>query len=94
MLILSGKHLEKYFEENDLENNVCLAVSNSGYSNNEIGVQWHEHVDKYIRKKRKGAWKMLIMDGASSHTNEEFVRVCYSKNILPFRLPSHITHLL
>lgn len=34
------------------------------------------------------------MDGASSHTNEEFVRVCYSKNILPFRLPPHTTHLL
>lgn len=40
MLILSGKwHLEKYFEENNLENNVCLPVSNSGYSNNKIGVQ-------------------------------------------------------
>lgn len=34
------------------------------------------------------------MDGASCHTNEEFVRFCYSKNILPFRLPSHTTHLL
>lgn len=37
---------------------------------------------------------MLIMNRASSHTNEEFVRVCYSKNILPFRLPPHTTHLL
>lgn len=36
---------------------------------------------------------MLIIDKASSHTNEEFVRVCYSKNILPFRLPPHTTHL-
>lgn len=87
MLILSGKqHLEKHFEENDLEDNVCLAVNDSGYSNNEIGVQWYEYFDMYIRKKRKKIWKMLIMDGASSHTNEEFVRVCYSKNILPFQL--------
>lgn len=34
------------------------------------------------------------MDGASSHTNEEFLRVFYSKNILPFRLPPHTTLLL
>ena len=40
MLILSGKqHLKKYFEENDLEDNVCLAVSGFGYFNDEIGVQ-------------------------------------------------------
>ena len=71
-----------------------MAVSNSDYSNDEIGVQWLEHFDKYTRKKRKGALRMFIMDGASSHTNEEFVRVCYRKNILPFRLPLHTTHLL
>ena len=95
MLILSGKyHLEKSFKKKDLENDVCFAVSNSGYSNDEIGVQWLEHSDECARKKRKGALRMLIMDGASCHTNEEFVRICYSKNLLPFRLPSHTTHLL
>lgn len=95
MLILSEKqHLEKYFEENNLEDNVYLAVSDSGYSNDEIGVQWLEYFNKCTWKKRKGAWKMLIMDGASIHINEEFLRVCYSKNILPFRLPPHTTYLL
>lgn len=95
MLILSEKqHLKKQFEEKDLENSMSFAVSDSGYSNDEIGVQWLEHFDECTRKKSKGEWRMLIMDGASIHTNEEFVRVCYSKNILPFRLPPHTTHLL
>lgn len=54
MLILSGKqHFEKYFEEHNLEDNICLAVNDSGYSNNEIGVQWHKYFDKYLRKKQK-----------------------------------------
>ena len=40
MLILSGKqYLEKYFGKNDLEDNECFAVSDFGYSNDEIGVQ-------------------------------------------------------
>lgn len=34
------------------------------------------------------------MNGASSHTNEEFMKVCYNKNILLFQLLPHITHLL
>ena len=39
MLILSGKqHLEEYFEKNNLDNNVCFAISDSGYSNNEIEI--------------------------------------------------------
>lgn len=86
ILILNGKqHLEKYFKENNLENNIYLAVSNSAYFNDEIGVQLLEHFDKYIRKKQKEAWKMLIMDAASSsHINEKFVKICYSKNIFPF----------
>lgn len=95
MLILSGKqHLEKWCEENDLDDNVAFAVSDSGYSNDEISLEWLEHFDKHTRKKRKGAWHMLIMDRAESHTHSEFVRVCYSKNILPFWLPPHTTRLL
>lgn len=39
ILILSAKqNLEKYFEKNNLGDNICLAVSNFGYSNNEIRV--------------------------------------------------------
>ena len=37
---------------------------------------------------------MLIIDGASYYINEKFVRVCYSKNILPFQLPPYTTYLL
>ena len=69
-------------------------MSDSGYSNDEISLEWLEHFDKHTRKKQKGAWRMLIMDGAESHIYSEFVRVCYSKNILSFHLPPHTTHLL
>ena len=95
MLILSGKqYLEKYFKKNDLEDNVCFAVSDSDYSNNEIGVQWLKHFNKCTWKNRKAVWMMLMMDGTSCHTNEKFMQICYIKNILPFWLLPHTTHLL
>ena len=56
MLILSGKqHLEKWFEENDLDDNVTLAVSDNGYSNDKISLEWLKHFDQHTRKKRKSA---------------------------------------
>lgn len=92
---LSGEqHLENWFEKNDLDDDVAVAVSDSGYSNDEISLEWLEHFDKHTRKKKKGVWRMLIMDEAKSHTQSEFVRVCYSKNIPPFHLPPHTIHLL
>lgn len=95
MIILSGKsHLEKFFLYNDLDGKVAIAVSGTGYNNDELSLHWLEHFDKHTRKKRKGVWRTLVMDGASSHVHEEFIRLCCSKNILPFRLPLYTTHLL
>lgn len=54
MLSLSGEqHLEKWFEENDLDDDVAVAVSDSGYSNDEISLEWLEHFDKHTRKKKE-----------------------------------------
>lgn len=54
MLILSAKqHLEFFFEENGLENSVSFAVSDSGYSNDEIGIKWLEHFDECTQKNAK-----------------------------------------
>ena len=40
MLILSGQqHLEKWVEENNLDDDVALAVSDNGYSNDEISLE-------------------------------------------------------
>ena len=95
MIILSGKsHLEKFFLQNDLDRKVAMAFSDTGYNNDELSLHWLEHFDKHNCKKRKGVWRILVMDDASSHVHEEFIRLCYSKNILPFRLPPYITHLL
>lgn len=94
MLILSRKqYLKKYFEKNNLEDNICFIISNFGYFNNEIRVQYLEYFDKYTWKNRKRAWRIFIIDRASCHINKKFMKVCYSKNILLFQLPPHIAHL-
>lgn len=40
MFVLSGKqYLEKWFEENYLDNDVAFAVNDSGYSNDKINFE-------------------------------------------------------
>ena len=39
-------------------------------------------------------YRMLIMDGHSSHVNVEFVRFCWDHRIIPVCLPPHSTHIL
>lgn len=52
IIILSKKHhLKKQFEENNLDDNMALVVSDSGYSNNEISLEQLKHFDKHTWKK-------------------------------------------
>lgn len=54
MFILSGKqHLEKWFEENDLDDNFAFAVSDSGYPNDKIRLEWLEHFGKHTHGKNE-----------------------------------------
>lgn len=94
MIILSRKnHLQKFFLYNDLDRNIAIVVSNTGYNNNELSFYWLENFDKNTWKKKKKMWRMLVMDGTSSHIHEEFIWLSYSKNILSFQLLSHTIHL-
>ena len=48
MLILSGKQIKiKWALENDLDDEILLATSESGYSNNELAIQWLVHFEKH-----------------------------------------------
>jgi DDE superfamily endonuclease len=37
---------------------------------------------------------LLLMDGHSSHTTQDFITGCWEHGIIPFALPPHTTHIL
>jgi hypothetical protein len=49
---------------------------------------------KWVEKKRKGAYTLLIVDGHESHVSWEFVSFCISNKIILMCLPAHTTHVL
>ena len=95
MLILPGSlHLEDWYMKTDLDDDFLLAVSHTGYSNDELSLNWLQHFDKFSSRRQVGVYRLLLLDGYGSHCTKEFIDYCDEKKIVPFCLPPHTTHLL
>jgi hypothetical protein len=58
--------MEKNFVDN-MHEDTAIALSETGYSNDDISLAWLEHFNLYTRNKRHGVWRILISDGYGSH---------------------------
>jgi hypothetical protein len=100
MMILKGT---KLFERSFFDTGVCgnnhdpqtkWTTTKSGYIDEEKTLQWIEHFDNLTRQHQEGAYRLLLLDGHASHTRPAFIEACWKRNIIPFCLPPHSTHLL
>jgi hypothetical protein len=90
-IILTGKIQLLHWYQSKLPREYTLAVSDSGYSNGELSLEWLDHFDKFTARGRP---RLLLVDGHDSHITDEFIERCHEKGITPFCLPPHTTHLL
>jgi hypothetical protein len=93
-IIMAGALIKEKCFNNNLDPRIKFGMSDSGYSNDELGFEWIQHFNQYTRDSIRGEWRLLIMDGHSSHMTHEFITYCYDNKIHPFLLPAHSTHLL
>ena len=86
-----------FIEDWENENQVgseFLFLSNSGYSNEDLGLKWLDYFIFYLGIRPKAPYKMFLFDGYSSYITEDF-RIRYWDNyIVPYEFPSHITYLI
>jgi hypothetical protein len=93
LVILSMQtHLEGTFQ--NLNKKILMAVSDTGYSNDKINLEWIHHFNKFTKKKTKGVYRLLVSDGFESHNDFDFIQYSWDERIIPFHLPPHTTHLL
>ncbi|MDP1994524.1 MAG: transposase [Ignavibacteria bacterium] len=95
LVILEAKwHQESWFE-NDLPSDWSITVSENGWTNNEIGLTWLKTVfDKHTKGRTIGKYRLLILDGHSSHATPEFDYYCQSQRIIVLCMPPHSSHML
>ena len=88
--------MEDWYENLPLDTRIVL--SDSGYTNEDIGIQWLMHFIEHsmhsIPFSAPDTSKLLLLDNHGSHTSERFRQTAQEYNITPFAFPSHTTHLL
>jgi len=93
-LIIQGKlHMENWYHRN-LKGEERITVSDSGYTNSELALEYLKHFIKHTHSNETTPPKLLLMDSHISHTTPEFALLAHANHIHPYQFPSHLTHIL
>ena len=80
-----------------LTKNYRVASSPTGWTDAELGYLWlSKHFEPITMKKlvRKDNYRLLILDGHTSHCSLQFLAAAEKTRIIILCLPSHTTHVL
>jgi hypothetical protein len=93
-LIFAGKrHISAWFQ--DLPKDWIIALSENGWTTDQLGLYWLiNHFEPHTKTHTIGQFRLLILDGHTSHVNAEFDRFCEQHHIVPLCMPAHTSHLL
>lgn len=96
MLINTGKaHLTGWYAHVDESEPAVFAYSDTGWTDNELGVEYLTKVFKpYTADIAHRDPHLLILDGHGSPTTPEFILFALEHNIILLCLPSHTSHML
>jgi hypothetical protein len=94
-IIYKGRvHILAWYKEEDIPHNWKLAVSENGWTNNALGLEWLKHFDVFTKTRQVGTYRLLILDGYKSHVNQDFKDYCLEQKILTLCMPAHSSHIL
>ena len=94
MLLVSGVNiLHKWCHHNDLDGDIMIGITETGYVNDNTAFEWLQHFINHIQNKRCDAWLLVIIDGYGSHITLPFYNLANKNKIVLFRLRPHSTHL-
>ena len=92
-IILPGKlHQAAWYT--DLPDSWVLAVSDNGWTTDDLGFTWLEHFNRHTEPRTICRWRLLILDGHSSHATPQFQEYCKTHRIVSLCMPAHTSHLL
>ncbi|KAJ8104468.1 hypothetical protein OPT61_g10741 [Boeremia exigua] len=92
-VILAGKlHQAGWYK--DLPPDWAVALSDNGWTTNELSLKWVKHFNRHTESCTQGAYRLLILDGHESHATPEFDQFCKDNKIITLCMPPHTSHLL
>ena len=77
------------------KHSVFVTSSPSGWTNNDIGLAWLKEVfERETGRYARTGYRLLLVDGHSSHLTMDFINYCNDHKILLAVFPPHSTHTL
>jgi hypothetical protein len=94
VIIFEGKvHISTWYSD-DLPRDWVIALSENGWTDNQLGLKWLELFEQHTAYRTKGVYRLLILDGHGSHGTPEFDLFCQEHSIITLCMPPHSSHLL
>jgi hypothetical protein len=78
----------------DIPRNWKVSVSDNGWTNNVLSLEWLKHFNAHTKERTVGAYRLLILDGHESHQSWDFKQYCLDNKILTLCMPPHSSHIL
>ena len=94
-LIFKGKNHQSSWYPRAAPRGWKFAILENGWTNDELGLAWlKQHFDPLTQPSDSVTYRLLVLDGHSSHKTWEFLEFCQSHRIVVLCLPAHTTHQL
>jgi hypothetical protein len=99
-IIIKGSRIMDNWFLNNLHNKTTIITSDSGYSNNEIGVKVLEYFIKYTNLSLWSSLislsvpKLLLFDRHSSYCTDEFKVLATQNNIILYQFPAYLIYII
>lgn len=72
-----------------------FSKSTNGWTSDALAVEWLDKVfDPNTTPSTPSTYRLLIMDGHTSHISDAIIDVFWSRRIVPLLLPAHSTHVM
>jgi hypothetical protein len=76
-----------WYQECDLPGDWVITLSENGWTNNQLGLDWLKHFDRSTAKRTKSRYRLLILDGHESHRSVEFEEYCKENKVITLCMP-------
>jgi hypothetical protein len=93
-IIAPGQKIMDNWISEELVGNERLACTPTGYTNNQIVMEYLDHLIEHSHAGPDKPWKLLLLDGHESHRYDPFQLKAAEHHIKLFFYPSHLTHVL
>jgi hypothetical protein len=94
LFIFQGQRIQEDWVNTTIDKNAVVRVTPRGWTDNTVAIDWIQHFEKHTTRQTRGLYRLLILDGHTSHISIEFVQYCQNHKIVLLCLPPHSTHYL